>query len=211
MTEYWIHASNVIWLGALLVRDVLWLRLLMVVAGAVVLPYYVAQRPPLWAPVLWGLVFIGINIVQIGLLLLERRPVHMTEPEQRLYRTAFRSLTPREFVRLIKVGRWEEAASSDCIVEQGTVLNTIMVILSGKVAVKVDGRTVATLGEGQFIGEMSYLTGGPTSARVEAMVPTKYVTWQKAQLDEFLNKSTELRAALQLVIGRDLVAKLATV
>ena len=211
MTEYLIHASNVIWLGALLVRDVLWLRLLMVVAGAIVLPYYVAQDPPLWAPVLWGLLFIGINVVQIGLLLLERRPVHLTEPEQRLYRTTFRSLTPREFVRLIKLGRWEEAALSDCIVEQGTVLNTIMVILSGKVAVKVDGRTVATLEEGRFIGEMSYLTGGPTSARVEAMVPTKYVTWQRARLDEFLNKSTELRAALQLVIGRDLVAKLATV
>jgi CRP-like cAMP-binding protein len=183
----------------------------MVVAGAIVLPYYFAQHPPLWAPVLWGLLFIGINVVQIGHLLMERRPVHMTEPEQRLYRAAFRSLTPREFVRLTKLGRWEEATSADCIVEQGTLLNTIMIILSGKVAVKVDGRTVATLEEGRFIGEMSYLTGGPTSARVEAMVPTKYITWQKNRLDEFLNKNTEMRAALQLVIGRDLVAKLAMV
>lgn len=205
---YLVHAANTLYLLSYLVRDILWLRVLTVVAGSMLLPFYYFQPTPLWAAIAWNLVFTAINVHQIRRLLLERRPVQLTEDEQQLYRLAFRSLTTREFVRLVRLGRWCEARPSECLVEQGQALDRLMVIHAGRAAVRVDGAQVATLETGRFVGEMSFLTGEPTSASVWSLEPLRYVTWPKSVLEPFLRSNPELRAALQMVIGTDLVAKL---
>jgi len=83
-----------------------------------------------------------------------------------------------------------------------------MVVYSGNASVNVEGKEVAQLRGGQFIGEMSFLTGSRTSASVEAKDALRYVRWPKEQLTRFLEKNPDLRAALQMIMGRDLVAKL---
>jgi CRP-like cAMP-binding protein len=95
------------------------------------------------------------------------------------------------------------------LIEQGTNPGRMLVFASGRAAVKVDGRDVATLGPGQFAGEMSFLTGARTSAAVEVVDPARFVSWPTAELERFLGKHPDLRAALQLVIGKDLAVKLA--
>ena len=62
---------------------------------------------------------------------------------------------------------------------------------------------------GQFAGEMSFLTGAQTTAAVEVVERARFVSWATADLERFLTRHPELRAALQLVLGRDLAAKLA--
>jgi len=84
----------------------------------------------------------------------------------------------------------------------------MLVLASGRTAVKVGGREVATLRLGQFAGEMSFLTGARTTAAVEVVEPARFVSWATDDLERFLGKHSELRAALQLVLGRDLTAKL---
>ena len=84
MAPYFIHTANVLYLLSYLVRDILWLRVLTVVAGVVLMPYYLAQSPPLLAAVAWNVLFTGINAVQIARLLYERRPVVLTEDQAHL-------------------------------------------------------------------------------------------------------------------------------
>jgi CRP-like cAMP-binding protein len=84
----------------------------------------------------------------------------------------------------------------------------MLVLASGHAAVKARGREIATLGSGQFAGEMSFLTGAKTTAAVEAVEPVRFVSWATADLEHFLGQHPEARAALQLVIGRDLASKL---
>ena len=55
---------------------------------------------------------------------------------------------------------------------------------------------------------MSYLTGSDTTAAVEVVEPARFVSWTTDDLERFLVKHPELRAALQLVLGRDLATKL---
>ena len=81
-------------------------------------------------------------------------------------------------------------------------------LASGRAAVKARGREIATLAPGQFAGEMSYLTGARTTAAVEAVEPVRFVSWATADLERFLGRHPEARAALQLVLGRDLAGKL---
>jgi len=68
-----VHGANVLFLGAYLIRDILWLRSLTIIGGLALFPYYVWGNPtPLYEPIAWNTVFILINAIQIFRLLRER-------------------------------------------------------------------------------------------------------------------------------------------
>jgi hypothetical protein len=203
-----IHVANAITLGSFLVKDILWLRVLSVIAGLLALTTLVFRPQPMWEGIGWNMVFFAINVAQIRLLVLERRPVQLRADEQRLYQRVFRALKPREFVKLLAVGRWEEHRPDETIVASGQSLDRIMVICDGKAAVRRDGRTIIELGEGRFVGEMSFLTGQAPKADVHTVTDTRLVAWPHDDLRRFLEGNVELRASIQQVIGTDLVAKL---
>jgi hypothetical protein len=100
----WITVANVLYLASYSVRDILWLRILTVVAAFLLIPYYLFQPVPLTAAIWWNTVFIAINGYWIVRLIIDRRPVHFTAEETRLRQLAFPSLTPREAAIFI---RWE--------------------------------------------------------------------------------------------------------
>ena len=203
-----IHVANILYLLSYSVKDMLWLRCLTVVAALCLLPYYYMQPVPLTAAIAWNLLFIAINIVQIFILLRERRPVMLTEDQQRLYKLAFRSITTREFLKLLELACWEEAAEGQFIVRKGHNIDRMMVIHSGSASIRSGERTVAELGPGQFVGEMSFITGDPTSADVVALKRLRYVSWPKDSLRGLLDERPQLKVALQGAIGMDLVGKL---
>ncbi len=204
--NYLIHVANVLFLASYLVRDILWLRLLTIVAIGMLIPYYFANG--LIAPICWNSVFIGINVLQIRTLLLERRPVTLDARQRRLYQLVFRSLSPREFLRLAQCATWVTVPAGRSILARGQQLDALRVIDQGELAVAVDGEVVARLGEGQFVGEMGFLTERPCSAEVSATRETAFLQWDCAALRASLKAHPELRAALQLVIGTDLASKL---
>jgi hypothetical protein len=206
--NYLLHIANGLFLVSYTVKDILWLRVLAVVANGVLLIYFIQPAEPMWESIAWATVFTLINLYQIAMLLLERRPVRLSEDELRLYRMTFRTVTPREFVRLLEICRWRDADAGAKIVEVGVDPADVMVIYSGAASVRVDERPVAQLRPGQLVGEMSFLTGQAPNADVVTNEPTRYVCWPKRELRAFLDTNRELRSAFQLVIGTDLVGKL---
>jgi hypothetical protein len=100
-----IHAANVLYLVAFMVRDRLWLRILAVAAACSLVSYFYFRPDPLMAPVYWNLVFTAVNVYWIGRLLLERRPPTLSAAEQRLWELVFRTMTPREIIKLLKLAR----------------------------------------------------------------------------------------------------------
>jgi hypothetical protein len=203
-----IHVANVLYVISYLVKDILWLRLLTVVAGSVLLAYYVLLPVPLWAAIGWNIIFLAINLKQIHALLLERRPVRLTPEELRLQQLAFRSLKQREFAKLLKLARWEDVAAGQRFVTKGEPLDRIMVVADGRARVEIAGGAGVDLRPGCFVGEMSFLTGQTPNADVVAAEPSRLVTWRQTELREFLGRDADLRAIVQMAIGEDLVAKL---
>jgi hypothetical protein len=202
----WIHFANALYLVSYLVQDILWLRVLTVVAALSLIPYYATNW--LGEAIAWNVVFLVINIVQIKLLLLKRLPVKLDEKEQSLYSRSFRALSPREFLHLLDAGSWKTAKQGDCLITQETKLDSLMVIHSGKVDVQVDGTVVASLGAGQFVGEMSFVTGEQASASVVVADDLEYVAWPRDELEMRMKKHPEIRAPLQLLLGADIAHKL---
>ncbi len=206
MIDVLLHVANVLYLVSYLVRDILWLRFVTIIAIVTLMPYYFANG--LMLPVIWSVVFLLINVYQIYILLLQRRPVQLDARQQRLYQRVFRTLTPRDFLGLVGAGTWHEVAPGNELLRQGEVLDQLHVIDEGEVEVTCDDRCLATLGAGSFVGEMSYVTGEPTSAAVVARAPTQVLSWRRESLDEFLSAHPDARAALQMILGTDMAAKL---
>ena len=205
--EIWFHAANVLYVVSYLVTDILWLRALAVLGGFSSLTWTLTAPAPSVTFIGWTLVYNTINVAQIARLWRERRPVRLTAAEQMLYAAAFRALTPREFQRLLAVGRWQEAPTKEVLIAQGACPCRMLMLVSGSAAVKVDGREVAMLRTGQFAGEMSFLTGESTTAAVEVLEPVRFISWATEDLERLLVRQPPLRTALQLILGRDLTSK----
>ena len=199
-----IHAANVLYLLAFMVRDILWLRALSVVAATCLILYFYFQPIPLMTAIYWNLAFTALNLFWIVRLLLERRPVKLTTEQQRLCELVFRTMTPREMIKILNLATWSDAAVGECFVERDKPLDRLMVIYSGKACVEVDGRHVAELEPGQFIGSISYVTEETSPANVVSLEPTRYVSWPKSKLKEFMTKNPDLHSALKTTLAIDL-------
>lgn len=199
-----IHAANILYLLAFMVRGILWLRIFTVVAAFCLIPYFYFRPEPLMVPIYWNLLFTSLNIFWITRLLLERRPVTLNAEEQHLCELVFRFMTPREMIKMLKLATWKDAGAGECFVNRGEPLKSLLVIYSGKACVEVDGDYVTELQSGQFIGSISYITDGLAPANIVSIEPTRYVSWSKADLQKLMNQNPELHSTLKSMLAIDL-------
>jgi len=206
--EVLINTANVLYLISYMVRDILWLRILTVIAALCLMPYFYFQATPIMTPIYWNIGFTALNVFWIVLLLMERRPVKLTPREERLCELVFRTMTPREMIRILKLATWKTAESDECFIAQGSRLDELIVIFSGRACVEVEGKVVAEILPGQFVGSVSYVTDKTATANIIALEPTCYVTWPKAKLKKFLDRNSELHTALEKTLAMDLARAL---
>jgi hypothetical protein len=206
--DYLVHFSNVLLLVAYSVRDILWLRWFAVAAALTNIPYFLVQGSVLWPPILWALVFISINLYQIARIYLERRPVVLSEDEQRLYDLGFRSLRPREFVSLSLVGEWKTAEAGERVVTEGKPVSGLCIPITGSAEVRKQGERIGALRPGEIIGTVMALTGDPSPVEVTFSEPARYMRWSLPSLHRFMDHRPDLRITLQGLVNRDLAGKL---
>jgi CRP-like cAMP-binding protein len=72
------------------------------------------------------------------------------------------------------------------ILRQGFTGSNFYVILDGEAVVQIDGQTRATLGRGDFFGEVSVLLGESPTADVVALRPLRCVALSGSEIEAFL-------------------------
>ena len=208
VTDYLVHFSNILMLVAYSVRDILWLRWFAVAAALTNIPYFLLQGTVLSPPVLWALVFTAINLYQIARLYLERRPVVLSQDEQKLYDLGFRSLRPREFVSLSLVGEWKNAEPGERVITEGEPVSSLSIPITGSADVHSRGERIGALTPGHIIGTALALTGEPSPVEVTFTEPARYMRWSLPSLRRFMDTRPDLRVTLQGLVSRDLAEKL---
>jgi hypothetical protein len=206
--DYLVHFSNILLLVSYSVRDILWLRWFAVAAALTNIPYFLLQGTVLWPPVLWALVFTAINLYQIARLYLERRPVVLSQDEQKLYDLGFRSLRPREFVSLSLVGEWKSAEAGERVMTEGQPVSSLCIPISGNAEVRRRGERIGAVRPGNIIGTALALTGEPSPVEVTFTEPARYMRWPLPSLRRFMDRRPDLRITLQGLVNRDLAGKL---
>ena len=203
-----VNLSNLVFLVAFSVHDVLRLRILSVFSYVVILPYYYFQQQTLWPPIFWGAAFILVNGVRITALLLERRPVVLNAREAELYKLVFSSIDQREFLKLASLGWWIEWPPGQVLINKGQMITQAMIMVTGEIDAHLgDGNKVA-LHPGQLIGTEIAFSGLPSPADVVVVSPARVISWNLDLLRKFLEPRPELRSKLLEITSRDLASKL---
>ena len=189
-----------------IVKDILYLRFVSILASLFSVFYnWVIPVEPMWIPIGWNFVFVALNLYHIAVIVYEKRPVHMSPKHKELYETMFKDLTPVEFLKITKLADWEHFKSGEVIIQERHAVETLNLIYNGTVNVKVGGKKVAELKDGQFVGEMSFLTEKPATATCVVKHDAELLVWRQREFKELLKRNPSLYYSIQSLLSTQLV------
>jgi len=185
-----------------LVKDILYLRILSILASlfSVLYNFYIPLEP-MWLAINWNIVFVLVNIYHIAVIIYEKRPVQMDSKEKELYETMFRGLTPVEFLKVTKIAQWKQFKAPLPIITQSNPVNDLILIYNGMVDILVNDNKVAELKDGQFVGEMSFLTEKPATATCKVTHNTECLVWPQKDFKDLLKRNPSLYFTIQSLLS----------
>ena len=122
----------------------------------------------------------------------------------------FRALDAEKIDRLARRLRLALFGPGEVILRQGEPGDSLYVVRSGEVAVRLASlgvqRDVATLSAGQFFGEMSLMTGESRAATIVARTDVQCYVVSKDAFQEILESKPELAATISEILSHRQVA-----
>ncbi len=117
----------------------------------------------------------------------------------------FKPLSDEQIKQLAQRAAIQRYGEGEVLVKQGDTAQSLYTIKAGRVRVDVRNeqgqvRTVATLGQADFFGEMSLLTGEPRTASVIAQTETEVVVVDKMDFAAVLESDATIVDALSMAL-----------
>ena len=192
-----------------LVKDIFWLRIVSIAASLFSVLYnYIIPAEPMWLAINWNFVFIAVNLYHIAVILYEKREVKMDDKNQELYDTLFKEMTPVEYLKISRAAKWELVKSGQRIITQGMPVPDLYLIYNGTVDVLVDNEQIAELKDGEFVGEMSFLTEKVATATCKVKYDAQCLVWKQKEFKELLKRNPSLYFTIQSVLSSQVSDKL---
>ena len=190
-----------------IVKDILYLRLVSILASLFSVFYnWVIPVEPMWIPIGWNFVFVLLNLYHIAVLMYEKRPVKMNDKNAELYETLFKDMTPVEYLKVSKIAEWKTFKPGEIIIQQGMPVKDLHLIYNGAIDVVVKDKKVADLKDGQFVGEMSFLTEKPATATCVVRHNAELLVWRQREFKELLKRNPSLYYSIQSLLSTQLVS-----
>ena len=192
-----------------LVKDIFWLRIVSILASlfSVLYNFYI-PADPMWLAINWNFVFIAVNVYHIGVILYEKREVKMDAKNEELYQTLFKEMTPVEYLKISRAAQWETLKPGQRLITQGMPVPDLYLIYNGTVDVAIDGERVAELKDGEFVGEMSFLTEKVATASCIVKYEAQCLVWKQREFKELLKRNPSLYFTIQSVLSAQVSDKL---
>lgn len=203
--EYFYSIAAAFSCSAYLMRNILWLRILLVLAAIVYIISGISLN--ITSMVGWNSAYLIINLVHIIILMLDKVTITLPEETRKIYQRYFSALSTREFKKLIMLNEFC-TFQDEIIVHEFEVPKKLYILLRGKVDIVKQGNTIATLRSGDFIGEMSFLSKGSASADVRAKDFVQLAYWTHNDLEKLKLKNIAAYDKFIAIVGCDLVRKL---
>lgn len=200
-----LHTSYLLTLIALSIREILWLRIVLTIAQCGHLTHAYMNLDLNKGP--WTIIFVLINFIQILIIFRERREMNIPEQIKDLYENIFNIKTSREFIHFWDQGKLQHI-EKETLINAGESQADLMLVLNGKANVIKEKKNIATLGRGQFIAELSYITGKPTSADVISNEGLTYYVWDRKTLNMLRKSKPAIMNKLDRIITLDMAGKL---
>jgi CRP/FNR family transcriptional regulator, cyclic AMP receptor protein len=116
----------------------------------------------------------------------------------------FAGLEEDELEEIAQIAEEKDAPAGEALTHEGRHEGYFFVIVSGAVRVERGGRTLNTLRDGEFLGEISLLDGGPRTATATTESPSELLVMTHQRFAQLLDTSPSIRAAVLEEVGRRL-------
>ena len=198
------HLGYIFTFLALSIKDVLWLRMILVLAQLILGTYqFMAMRYDI---VFWNSIFTIVNAIHIMRIINDRKPVKIPKEIEDLYKKIFNNLTTKEFIYFWNLGQ-NYVKNDPIIIKEGECQKNLFLLLSGSANVIRNSNKIATLNRGNFIAEISLLTEEPASADVYLEKNTKLIMWNQDQIRHFQSSNPTFWTKLHNILTKDLIEK----
>lgn len=203
--EYLYSIAALFSCAAYLGKNILWLRILLVIAALVYIISGISLN--ITSMIGWNTVYLTINLYHITLLLLDKTTINLPAETRDIYHQVFASLSTREYKKLIWTNPFG-AINDKPIIREAEKTNQLFLILKGQVNIVKSERTIASLGPGDLIGDMSFISKENATASAIALGKVEYAYWTHDDLEKLKIKNSDTYNKFLAIIGRDLVRKL---
>jgi hypothetical protein len=201
------HLNYILVILSVSMSSMRWLRIFAIASGVVGVFYYgflVSDE----ISATWEGIFALVNGLQLAIVLLSGRRRARDEDEKLLVETVMPTLDGNLRARLLKMARWQTRQPGEILVEEGETSPQLVFIARGAASIEKDGALVGVCGPGDFLGEMSFLTGRPASATVRVANEIRCCVYDPGKLKLMSRKAPAIRQALEYSFNRNLVGKL---
>ena len=161
------HASYVLLVISMLMRTLLWLRIFVIASAVLGISYsvFILSDP---VSTFWETCLIVVNVAQLLLANWRNLRARFSDDERTLVGRHLPGLSRGEARALLDAGTWHRLEDGAPMTTEGVAVDHLSYLAQGAASVEVGGVCVSHCREGDFIGEMTALTGLPATATVRA-------------------------------------------
>lgn len=201
------HLSYILLIVSMMMRSMTWLRWLAIASGAVSIAYGLFVLGDV-VIVLWEIIFVAVNLVQLLLLWLSDRRARFSIMEAEFVAKVLPGINRGVANRLLQLAHLDVLPIGTRLTHEGAEVDELFYVADGAVRVDREGDMIGVCGHGDFIGEMAFLEGRPASATCTVTHELHCLRFNSLEVKALLARSNELRHALESAVGRDLMQKL---
>jgi len=201
------HLPYVLLVASMLMRSIVWLRVLAIAAGVtrIIIRLFVVYDP---VAVLWEAVLVAINVAQLLLIWWYERHHRFSDDEKYLLDRLAPGTDRRALRRLFSRGSWRHVEAGERLTTEGEPVSELIFLAEGVVRIEKGGQIVAVCGRGDFIGEMSFITGGNATATAVSDRPSRVLAFRQRDLHDAVADDAGIRHILETAFNRNLIDKL---
>lgn len=160
------------------------------------------------AEAIWAAAFAVVNLVQLARVVHQHRRNFMTAEQRELIELVLQVQDPRQQRHLLEVITWRDAKLAEVLMWQGQRAPPLVFLASGEAKIEHDGVELGSCGAGEFMGEMSLISGLRATATVTVSEAARIAVFDRDVLLRLLPDMPDLARSLDHAFNRGLAEKI---
>ena len=207
--EFIGHISYVIFAFGTGFRNIIYLRTSLIVASVLQIFYTVYYLNDIFkTPIVWSVAIIVINLFQVAYILYYKKYMNLSHEERDVYSMMGGRMDLINFKKFMNTGNWINYPVNHKIIMENVAIEKLYYLVEGEVEVKIGDNQIATIKKGNFLGEMSFLSGELPSASVTSVTPARIMSWDRRKLRMLMDKNDDFRHEIYSIFSNDLILKI---
>ena len=200
------HLSYIFLISSMLMTSLRALRILALASGIAAMIHFTFQTQDN-ASFVWETVFVLANGTQLAILLYRSRTGDMLPEERELFDYVMSVEEPSHQRRLRDLLEWKDIPVGEVLMQQGARNPPLIYIASGAASIEHSGAMVGVCGPGDFVGEMSLISGESASATVTVTNAMRIARFDRDALSQLVRNVPDIGKAFDSALNRGLAAK----